>query len=63
MMCKFAILLLLIFMKGLLNATSWRTILAGFIVGYVSAWGMHWATTLYTAAGNPVHERIPVLTP
>lgn len=50
-------------MKGLLNATSWRTILAGFIVGYVSAWGMHWATTLYTAAGNPVHERIPVLTP
>lgn len=50
-------------MKGLLNTTSWRTILVGFVVGYASAWGMHWATTLYTPRGIPVHERIPVLTP
>jgi multisubunit Na+/H+ antiporter MnhE subunit len=50
-------------MRGLKNHISWRTFIVGFVIGYISAWGMHWATTMYTNSGYPVHERIPVLTP
>jgi hypothetical protein len=50
-------------MTGLKQWKNWRTFLAGFLVGYVVAWGMHWATVLYTHKGYPVHIHIPFLTP
>jgi hypothetical protein len=49
-------------MKGLKSFTSWRTFLAGMIVGYVAAWGIHWATTFYMW-GVPFHDHIPLITP
>lgn len=47
---------------GIFNSTSWRTLLVGIAMGYVMAWGMHWATTLY-AQGVPVHHKILMFTP
>ena len=49
-------------MMGLFRWISWRTFIAGFIVGYIVAWGMHWATTLYNYRGHPEHQKIPVIT-
>ncbi len=49
-------------MKGLRSSESWRTFLAGFLLGYLAAWGFHWATTFY-AWGIPTHHHIPGLTP
>jgi hypothetical protein len=49
-------------MSGLMHWVNWRTFLTGFVVGYFAAWGMHWATTLYTFSGSPVHHPIPVFT-
>lgn len=48
--------------KGLKSFQSWRTLVAGVVLGYVIAWGVHWATTLY-ASGVPIHHHVPGLTP
>lgn len=37
--------------------------MVAFVLGYIVAWGMHWATTLYNKHGVPVHNKIPLLTP
>jgi len=49
-------------MRGLKSFTSWRTLIVGMAMGYVIAWGVHWATTFYNW-GIPVHDHIPGLTP
>lgn len=50
-------------MKGLKSITSWRTFLAGMLVGYFFAWGIHWAIRFYTMDGSLHEETIPYVTP
>lgn len=50
-------------MKGLKSWMNWRTFLVGFVVGYIVAWGMHGATTLYNTKRQPVHISLFPLTP
>jgi hypothetical protein len=50
-------------MKGLKSITSWRTFLVGVLVGYIFAWGIHWASQLYGLDHRWHDENIPYLTP
>lgn len=46
-----------------MSLTSWRTFLVGMTVGYVFAWGIHWAAQLCGLDGVWHDEVIPFLTP
>ena len=48
---------------GLKNLTSWRTFVVGVTMGYILAWGMHWATRFKDINGIWWDEKVPVLTP
>jgi len=50
-------------MRGLRSIVNWRTFLAGMVVGYVVAWGIHRAVLFQTTEGWWVEEVIPYLTP
>lgn len=50
-------------LSGLRDVSSWRTLLVGMLLGYVVAWGMHWATRLRDVDGIWWDEKIPYLTP
>ena len=41
-------------MQGLFNLISWRTLIAGIILGVAISDGVHWAVTFY-AGGSPHH--------
>lgn len=49
--------------RGLTSVVSWRTFLVGVGVGYVIAWGVHWAVTFRTADGGWAEDVVPYLTP
>ena len=50
-------------MRGLRSLTNWRTFLVGMVVGYIFAWGVHWAAQLYGMDGMWYDEYIPFVTP
>lgn len=50
-------------MKGLFSYVNWRTFLTGFLIGYIFAWKMHWATQVWSINRGWVDERIPFVTP
>lgn len=50
-------------MKGLFSFYNWRTFITGFLLGYIFAWKMHWATQLWSLDKGWVDERVPVITP
>jgi hypothetical protein len=50
-------------MRGLKSMISWRTFLVGVVVGYLFAWGIHWAAQIYGLDGHWYDEKIPFVTP
>lgn len=50
-------------MKSLWDPVSWRTLLAGFLCGYLTAWGVHRATHVWSWSHGWVEEPVPFLVP
>jgi hypothetical protein len=51
-------------MRGLSSFTSWRTFLTGLVLGYIFAWGIHWAVQFWSMGEERwVEENVPFLTP
>jgi len=50
-------------LSGLRSLVSWRTFLMGFLCGWITAWGVHRATFLWSTDSGWVEETVPWIVP